>query len=111
MKLEIEYELDVEEMYDILTDAFECDAIEYWSETTNFIRDKNNKVFEWSIIDEDEKKHILSSSSIERGIKRMFRPDFKIDNNILKNIIAKDFDDECYDCIIQAALFGQLIYG
>lgn len=111
MKLEIEYDLDTEEMYDILTDALESGSIDYWSETISYLRDGNNKVFEWAIKDEDENKHYLSSSSVERGIKRMFRSDFKIDENILKNIIEKEFDDECYDSIIQAALFGELLYG
>jgi hypothetical protein len=111
MRLEIEYDLSSEETYDLLTEAFDNGSIEYWSETASSLRDSHNKIFAWVIIDEDENKHVLSSSSIERGIKRMFKPGFKIDNDILNRVIAKEFDDECYDSIIQAALFGELIYG
>jgi hypothetical protein len=111
MRLEIEYDLSSEETYDLLTEAFDNGSIEYWSETASSLRDSHNKIFAWVIIDEDENKHVLSSSSIERGIKRIFKSDFKIDNDILNRVIAKEFDDECYDSIIQAALFGELIYG
>jgi hypothetical protein len=111
MRLEIDYDLGSEEAYDLLTEALDGGSIDYWSETTSSLRDSHNKVFEWVIVDEDENKHTLSSSSIERGIKRMFKSDFKIDNDILRRVIAKEFDDECYDAIIQAALFGQLLYG
>jgi len=111
MRLEIDYDLGSEEAYDLLTEALDGGSIDYWSETISSLRDSHNKVFEWVIVDEDENKHTLSSSSIERGIKRMFKSDFKIDNDILRRVIAKEFDDECYDSIIQAALFGEIIYG
>jgi hypothetical protein len=111
MKLEIDYDLDVEEMYDLLTEVFEEGYSDYWATNVSCLRDSNGKIFEWVLIDEDENKHTLTSSSIERGIKRLFKPDFKIDNEILRSIIAKDFSGECLDSIIQAASLGELIYG
>lgn len=116
MIIKIDCEISLQEMYDILTDAFENDTIDYWANTISYIRDKDGHVIEWKILEYDapdgeEHKHTISINTMIKGIKRIFRPDFVISPEIKQWIIVKEMDVTCWDCIIQAGLFGELVYG
>ena len=60
----------------------------------------------------------VSEETIEFGIERIKQPGFQVNRDILANILvadrendASEIDAEAADCIIQAALFGELVYG
>ena len=61
---------------------------------------------------------ILNIDTIRLGITKIKEPDFKINNMVLDDIIRGDRDSDAgqidstaADCIVQAGLFGKLIYG
>jgi len=116
MKIEIEYPLTVNGMYEILTDAFESGSIDYWAITIDYAKDSDHNILEWKILESDERdgkehKYVIGAHAIEKGIKRIFKSDFKVDEQIKMDILNNEMDSTAYDCIIQAALFGELVYG
>jgi len=116
MIIKVDYPISLQEMYDILTGAFEDDAIDYWAETKDYTRDSDMDIIEWKILEYDERdgkehKYTLTINTIEKGIRRILNPDFEVDPSIKQWILSKDMDSSCYDYIIQAGLFGELVYG
>ena len=116
MIIKIDYPISLQEMYDVLTGAFDDDSIEYWAETRDYVRSMDGNILEWKILEYDERdgeehKYTLTINTIEKGIRRILNPEFNVDPSIKQWILTKEMDSSCYDCIIQAGLFGELVYG
>lgn len=116
MKIEIDYDLTLQDCYDILTSVLECGSIAYWADCVDWERDEELNILWLKIIECDERdgeehEFTLKPEDIENGIKNIFSQDFKIAPEIRERIFEKDWDSDSDDCIIQASLFGELIYG
>ena len=98
---------------EILTDIYETGAIFYWATTVAIpLRRTDGNIKFWGIaIDETKTFHNLTPRIVNLGIKRLFAPGFQIDPSILQSIRDDDIDAEAGDCIIQAALFRDVVYG
>jgi len=118
MRIEIDLRFDEEDCIDTLTTAIESYSIDYWVERfVNIKRDNNFNVIETTIeyLDQNDelKRSVLTPATIRRGIKKIFSEDFDVDSDIKQQLLEEEpfVDAECADCIIQAALFGEMIYG
>jgi len=118
MKIEIELDITNEMVNNILTDAFETDAISYWVyEFHKPQRDKDLNVVEFEIVEDNEndedtkKKYVINRDTVFEGIRKLFSKDFQISKRIKNQILNNDIDAEGTDCIIQTGLFGEIIYS
>ena len=112
----------VEFLSDIITTAVEG-GIGYWAEILTYKWvDRPSavaRVREWEAADDGPRKEgELNINTIARGIGRIMKPDFKIRADLKKLIAGAsatndggDIDVEGADCIVQAAMFGELVYG
>lgn len=117
MRIEIDLEFTEQNCIDTLTTAVES-GIEYWVERfMNIKRDKEKNIVEVTIeyFDEDDeiKKSVLTSGTIRHGIRKMFQRGFDVRLDLKQQLLEEEpcADADCADCIIQAALFGELVYG
>lgn len=103
----------------ILTTAVEGGTT-YWAYILKVERDADHNVQWADFIDAetDEFQGRVTLSSVANGIERLLRPDFKVSGNIVKAVEravceddAGEIDAEAADCIIQAALFDEIVYG
>lgn len=116
MKLKLN--LTTQDRLDILTDAIETGAIAYWANDYGPITIERNQdlditqaKFSANNAAGEKTDYIVNAETIQAGINRILEPGFEINPEIIDQIVAGDNDDQSCDCIIQAALFGQLVYG
>ena len=101
----------------------------YWAEVRNYkwSRDEETGQMMGATVElrseiprtsDPEPWFMVNLETIERGIIRLKDKNFKINPNLLglilaaeRNDDASDIDAEAADCIVQAALFGELVYG
>lgn len=96
---------------DICTTAF-GGGINYWAEVSDGKireRDDEGTVGRWIRV---------YPALVERGIALVKEPSFKVRDDILAAILlgdrnndAGEIDVECADVIVQAAVFGEIVYG
>jgi hypothetical protein len=106
-----------QERLEILTDAIETDAIQYYADIVTIKRNEDGLI-ERVIIhasddgsDENIREYVITPATIQDGINALLNNDFEIAEEIRQLVLNNDIDSEAADCIIQAALFGKLIYG
>ena len=105
---------------DVLVNAIESNAIGYWANVRNYrhndgavsaeVQEQSSDNGEWQPI---------TSNTIQLGIDRILYGYGFVMNEDLRGIIldsnrnndATDIDDDLSDCIIQASIFGKLVYG
>ena len=106
---------------DIFITAIEG-GINYWCIVKNYrwnCEDFSCKVIEY---DEDTDSHKnrynLNAAVIEQGILKVKERSFQVNSDILAYILladhnndAGDIDSICADVIVQAGLFGEIVYG
>ena len=111
---------------DILVTAAEG-GINYWALMRNYRweQDADGNLTMASVEIETRPKNpgpsvwqTVSEETIELGIARVKQPGFQVNRDNLANILvadrendASEIDSEAADCIIQAALFGEVVYG
>jgi hypothetical protein len=118
MKIEIDLNFTEQNCLETLTTACECDSIDYWvKEFIEIKRDSDLWVTEFTISYFDGhnkfKKSVITPEIIRNGIKKMFKSGFDVDPSIKQQVLDEEpvADSICTDCIIQASLFGEIIYG
>jgi hypothetical protein len=113
MKIKTQIELSEQEKKEILTDAIEMGSIDYWiSALDNIRRDSDLWIESCSVWEEgSQKQYNINLDTIQKGINVIFSDGFDISDRIKQMILEDNNDVESCDCIIQAALFGELIYG
>jgi len=117
--MKVTIKLTRQERLDILTDAIETNAIQYWAceyGPINIWRSKNWAIIRVGFYANNEKGekffYMVNHAVIQTGIDRILAPGFEVRDDIkYARILADDNDQESCDVIIQAALFGQLVYG
>jgi hypothetical protein len=118
MKIEIDLNFTEQNCLDTLTTALECNSISYW--VNEFVEVKRNSdlwvtEFTISYLGKNDKinKSVITPETIRKGIKKMFKAGFDISYDIKQQLLEEEpsVDSECADCIIQTALFGEMIYG
>ena len=111
--------LTKQQRLDILTDAIETNAIQYWAceyGPINIWRAADLTITraEFHADNENGEKtfYRVTHANIQTGIDRILKPSFQVREDIRdERILADDNDAESCDVIIQAALFGQIVYG
>lgn len=119
-------DIDDEFLHDIITNTVESAAINYWAELKNYIVDSNGQTPS-VLIREDEEGAFeeelgewvtVDKDFIIKGIEKIVNNKFQVSDSIHKEILTGVYnndgsyiDIECCDCIIQAAMFGELVYG
>lgn len=111
-------ELTRQERLDILTDAIETNSIQYWACEYGPIKiwrndDLTIRRAEFYANNEKGEKVFfnVTHANIQTGVDRLLDPEFQVRDDIRDSILEDDNDSESYDCIIQAALFNELVYG
>ena len=107
-----------QEKLDILTTAIESNGIQYWACDYGRItiardseRNITKAVFEADNASGERERYTVTPTVIQKGVNVLLSPGFEIRDDIKKNIITSNVDDEASDCIVQAGLFGELVYG
>lgn len=111
----LQVQLTDQECYDILTNAIETRAIQYWAceyGLINIWRDKElnitKAVFHADGADGKKHKYTITPATIRRGVKVLLN----LGNYLtIDDPNDPDFDTEDDDNIIQVGLFGEIIYG
>ena len=115
------HEVPEQLLKDVLTTAVEG-GITYWViEARKCKRDTDLNVLSIEVTpdeaDEAEWK-LIDLDTIFLGIQRILQPEFKINERTRENIRRgisnpedADFDADDADCIVQAGLFGEIVYG
>ena len=106
-------------------------GINYWTEYGDYQYTENKdglttdasvELREYQVVqgmlNEHRTLHKVTLATIRKGIQKVQEPDFQINPVLLNFILAADrdndgenIDSEAADCIVQAALFGELVYG
>ena len=100
-------------------------GIGYWAEVRNYhwTEDTNHNLLsasaEIKIEDTNESEwQTLNLDVIRNGIEKIQNNEVNINRDMLKSIVAGnitndagEIDSDGADCIVQAALFGEIIYG
>lgn len=103
----------------ILTTAVEG-GCNYWADLENVERDEELNVLSVEFRDNENGEYCgkVGLSAVAVGMERILNPFFKISENIRKDVLmlvidpdSSNWDAETADCIIQAALFDELVYG
>jgi hypothetical protein len=98
---------------DIVSGAF--DYIGYWADSAEL-----TSVYQVAALTDldTEITYGIYADSIEKAAVRIASGEIGVDSNIRENIALSlfayelaDLDAECYDCIIQVACFGDVVYG
>jgi hypothetical protein len=109
--------LTEEESKDILTTALESGAIGYWANVIRVTRDGEANVIHMLIEasptgnDNDMVNYSIGTNTIQHGVDNLLAEGFNISDRVRESLLADDVDSDCADCIIQAALFNDLVYG
>ena len=106
-------------LVDLLTDIVETGSIHYWARYLRVTRNEELDVESAKILDlveleegtGEKKKYEITPDTIMKGIEKILSDGFQIRSDIKASIVSDDVDSEAGDCIIQAALFGELIYS
>lgn len=107
-------------LFNIVITAVEG-GVNYWADVRNYkwCDEPGKWAAQAVLIDyEDDKRHGLTFDVIEKGLALICKPGFQLRKDILSSILvanrtndAGDIDSEAADCIVQAGLFGEIIYG
>lgn len=117
-------------LFDIFVTALEG-SIGYWAESLNYHWRKDDgsddlEGFYSDVIDAEEgesedacfQKSRIDISVIRKGLTNIGKEDFKINSELKRTILHASIDNdggqidaEGADCIVQAGLFGELVFG
>lgn len=105
---------------DVLVTAVEG-GIGYWAEVAEYrYRDCHAVIAEREdATGEGPRRFTLSAAKLEEGLARVASPEFKINARQRGEILSDSatngeaclIDADSADCIVQAAVFGELVYG
>lgn len=100
---------------DVLCTALEG-GIGYWSECGMLKSDALGYVSAtlYPAEDDDFPETVLTRESIQQGIEKVLSPDFRVNPQIRAAIASGDagqIDADAADVIVQAACFGEIVYG
>jgi hypothetical protein len=106
---------------DIVITGVDLGGIYYWAESVpgTYRWDGVPATIKVTILDEPERGTItVNRALVARGIAALKRPEFKVRRDIITTILlaerdvdAGDIDEEIADVIIQAGIFGEIVYG
>lgn len=107
-----------QEAYDILTTAIESGAIDYWACDYELFKVHRNSeglvtMIEFQAEDETEKvqTYRVGQRTIQRGINAVLSSDLDVADYFKTYIVTNEIDSPTSDVIIQAGIFGQILYG
>lgn len=111
-----------QERIDILTDGIETRAIQYWAyeesgELIQIWRNEKGDITKIIITmpsishDGSFTKYTATPATIQKGIDLILSGKIEIREDIKNSILENDNDSESCDCIIQAGIFEDIIYG
>ena len=120
---EVSHEVDNQLLADTIITAAVEGGIGYWSDTitckwTEGPEHTTATVLEIGDGDENPPAHVITLDTIVKGIRRILSGSVKIDNQIHGYValaVAENdagfIDSVAADCIVQAGLFDELVYG
>lgn len=111
-------QLSQQERKEWLTDAIETCAIQYWAcgdnnEPIKVWRDDDGLIYKATVTLTESKgeKHGLGLATVQLGVNAILNGTVPVDQSIIDQITDDDNDSDSLDAIIQAGLFGRIIYG
>jgi tryptophan synthase beta subunit len=107
--------IEVSDQYckDVLVTCVEGGS-NYWAEFRNIKRDSELDVLELECRDKEDEDALwkmVTISDIRRGVEVATKAEFQVAARIKSSILEDDNDAESSDVILQAAVFGEVIYG
>lgn len=121
-QINITIEIDENTKVDLVNQAAETEAIAYWCDSfAGFHRKEmeidgftHNYCYSFEVFADGW--HTIDTNTIGNGIERILNGEVKINDRLYSYIResaidGNEFDSDALDCIIQAGLFGDIIYG
>jgi hypothetical protein len=103
--------------FDIFVTSMEG-GISYWARTTKYVNNNPNFFAVIEDYEDDGKQHTINKAVIMKGLQAFLDNKVRVRKDITKSVLygilnkdAYDIDAEIADCIIQAGLFGEVVYG
>ncbi len=108
-------EIEISDQYckDILVTCVEGGS-NYWAEFRNVVRDTELDILECEVRDaEDDGEYwkTITIADIRRGVKIATSAEFKLHYTYKRMILEDDNDVISSDAVLQAAVFGTVVYG
>ena len=119
----------VSDLIDLVNFAYEENVASYWEIKIKDVQKAeltiggltHNYTYKFTIIDysesEDGIDHVVNVETIKLGIERLLTGETKVSRYVmdqLKDAIygyTMDIDSDVLDCILQAGIFGDIVYG
>lgn len=108
----------------ILTDAVEGPGIAYWASGLNIVRQEEGENHVISFIVKDaapdgdpvkKGQKLINERAILKAREALVNGDIKVRRDIAAQFVGKpedwDYDSEGVDALVQAAFFGEIVYG
>ena len=111
--------LSQQERLDILTDTLENGAIRYWAglyRPFTCKRDKEHNVTELTFVAPNNTngrltKYTITPDTIQLGTDTLLKDSFEVADWIKLQILTGEYDIITDDVMIQAAIYGEIVYG
>lgn len=132
----VTHEVTDQFLMDVMVNTVECGAIGYWAIIAHVMRDEDLNITEFQVADmedcmEEADKgvsefeitnnpdlwYVIDKPKVIEGIQKIMSGEVPINwdiRNMIVNAVATDdadIDAIGCDCIIQAAMFGELVYS
>jgi len=106
----------------IMTDAAKGPGIAYWAELKDVVCDSEGNVVGFDVRDNDAEGAReapefvrVDENAVRNAISRLLTGEVKVARRIASQFVGGednwDYDSEGVDCLIQAVVFGKLVYG
>jgi len=100
---------------DIIITAVEGGAVDYWADVSHYNSSDFNASF---LLTWEGGAKVVTTNEIARGINKIIKGECQVSDSIKGWIVednkendASNIDALAADCIIQAAVLGELVYG
>jgi hypothetical protein len=109
--VELRVQIRTRLLWDLMTTAVEG-GIDYWGSVQDTTRDADLNVLKFTVVDredeEDEegKAYTVDAVKMLHGLQALL-----LQYPWRSRIVNEDYDAEDADCVVQMALFGEVMYG
>lgn len=103
--------------HDAMTTAVEG-GIGYWAECRNVERNEKLDILSFEVTERDREAACfpdrwvkIDPEKMKAAVTLVLTPKFEVSNGYKRMIIEDDVDAEAADILVQAAVFGEVVYG
>lgn len=109
-------EVKISDLTDLVEQAYETGAIAYWASFDVQPKRNVDGVYEFQLSDQEtDEVYTVNVNTIKKGIEDILNRKVQVNtfiySYIWSGVQTGVFDGDACDCIVQAGLFGDIVYG